>query len=587
MINKIPNDSIIASATLSHFGNNEVSLTLDGNLETVYASNASYSNGSYADIYFKLPKHRVIEKIEFYTSNLRGWGLIQSYEILYKNNISTADWISVFKSSSWETNEGLRIAEFTPIFAKELCIRIHGSNGRFVTMNEINFYSSLMKEIDMLTLFDEINDTFIISDFLTLKIIDEVQTEIKDYPELYNVSEIVKYLFFSKINTLEYKEVAILKNNITVNEFCNTLKITKTDRLNSLGLFVNSGKNIILISSSNCEIICFEDREDFHLNKTIKLNAGINKIFIPNSGELFLVGDIDKNLYLKGYCFDESSVFKMGESQFLQFLSLQNNRKNMFIEGKNFIANLKTDWIKNNFDEHRFLDTIITIDSYYDYLYTILDMPLYFEKNIVKRLLWQGCSKENVEQKITDIGSVLNFGGNANLFFKNGIHNFATPLICRLTSEEMVSKKFFSKELEDLLKLGFYKTLEFKYSKALALTSEDKKDIFIKTILYSNSDRLITRLFRKYYTYEFSENKNQIDTLVLWLSELVCRNIASIFSQKGYIISQNTLDICNNYPNLFLNLEDITFENHKDFFRRERELFNQDYLNRTQQEVKK
>uniref|UniRef100_UPI00260B3952 hypothetical protein n=1 Tax=uncultured Cetobacterium sp. TaxID=527638 RepID=UPI00260B3952 len=78
MINKIPNDSIIASATLSHFGNNEVSLTLDGNLETVYASNGSYSNGSYADIYFKLPKHRVIEKIEFYTSNLRGWGLIQS-----------------------------------------------------------------------------------------------------------------------------------------------------------------------------------------------------------------------------------------------------------------------------------------------------------------------------------------------------------------------------------------------------------------------------------------------------------------------------------------------------------------------------
>ena len=587
MINKIPNDSIIASATLSHFGNNEVSLTLDGNLETVYASNGSYSNGSYADIYFKLPKHRVIEKIEFYTSNLRGWGLIQSYEILYKNNISTADWISVFKSSSWETNEGLRIAEFTPVFAKELCIRIHGSNGRFVTINEINFYSSLMKEIDMLTLFDEINDTFIISNFLTLEIIDEVQTEIKDYPELYSVSEIVKYLFFSKINTLEYKEVAILKNNITVNEFCNTLKITKTDRLNSLGLFVNSGKNIILISSSNCEIICFEDREDFHLNKTIKLNAGINKIFIPNSGELFLVGDIDKNLYLKGYCFDESSVFKMGESQFLQFLSLQNNRKNMFIEGKNFIANLKIDWIKNNFDEHRFLDTIITIDAYYDYLYTILDMPLYFEKNIIKRLLWQGCSKENVEQKITDIGGVLNFGGNANLFFKNGIHNFATPLICRLTSEEMVSKEFFSKELEDLLKLGFYKTLEFKYNKALALTGEDKKDIFIKTILYSNSDRLITRLFRKYYTYEFSENENQIDTLVLWLSELVCRNIASIFSQKGYIISQNTLDICNNYPNLFLNLEDITFENHKDFFRRERELFNQDYLNRTQQEVKK
>lgn len=39
MNNRIPNDSITAAATLSHFGNNEVSLVLDRNLETVYASN--------------------------------------------------------------------------------------------------------------------------------------------------------------------------------------------------------------------------------------------------------------------------------------------------------------------------------------------------------------------------------------------------------------------------------------------------------------------------------------------------------------------------------------------------------------------
>ena len=61
MNNKIPNDSITASANLSHFGNNEVSLVLDGNLETSYASNGRYPNGAYGDIYFKLPQHRVLE----------------------------------------------------------------------------------------------------------------------------------------------------------------------------------------------------------------------------------------------------------------------------------------------------------------------------------------------------------------------------------------------------------------------------------------------------------------------------------------------------------------------------------------------
>lgn len=586
MNNKIPNDSITASANLSHFGNNEVSLVLDGNLETVYASNGSYPTGSYGDIYFKLPQHRVLEKIDFYTSNLRGWGLIQSFEVLYKNNISTADWISVFRSSNWETSEGLRTAEFSPIFANEICIRVHGSNGRFITMNEISFYSSLMQELNILTFFDEINGDFILSDFLTLAIIDEVQNDIKDFPELYSVSEIVKYLFFSKMTTIKYNEVAISKNNsITIDEFCNTLKIVKTDKLNSLGMFVKNSKNVIFISNSDCEIVCFEDRKDFHYNKTIKLARGINKVFIPKSGELFLIGDLNENIYIRGYGFDETNVFKMGESKFNQFLNLQNGRKNMFIEGKNFIANIDINWIKNNFDEHRFLDAIITIDAYYDYLYTILDTPLYFDKNIVKRLLWQGDSEERVGIKNTDIGSILNFGGDASLFFKNGIHNFATPLICRLTAEEMVSNKFFSKELSDLLKLGFYKTFEFKYNKVLALTGENKKDIFIKIMLYSNSDRFITRLFRKYYTYEFSENENPLDKLALWLSELICRNVASLFIQKGYTLSQDTINLCNKYPNLFLDVDNITFENHKEFFRRERELFNQYYLNRIQQEV--
>ncbi|MGL5581040.1 MAG: hypothetical protein ACRDCE_08775, partial [Cetobacterium sp.] len=210
-----------------------------------------------------------------------------------------------------------------------------------------------------------------------------------------------------------------------------------------------------------------------------------------------------------------------------------------------------------------------------------------FEKNIIKRVLWQGNTNENVERKTTEMGSILNFGGDANLFFKNGIHSFATSLICRLTSDEMVSSEFFSKELEDLLKLGFFKTFEFKYNKVLALTGDEKKDIFIKTMLFSNSDRFMTRLFRKYYTYEFSENENPIDKLILWTTELTFRNIGTIFTEKGYNISQNILDKCNTYPNLFLNLDDITFQNHKDFFRREKELFNQDYLNKIQQEERR
>lgn len=584
MNNKIPNEFTKVSATLSHQENNEITNILDGNLETIYASSGKYGAGSYADIYFTFSSHKAIEGVEFYTSNNKGWGLVQRYEILYRNNISTSDWVSVHGITDAEKNIGWRTAQFQPVFAKEICIRVHASNGGFVTINEAKVHQNLKFDMDMQTLIEQIDDKLYLPNYLDLVLINEIATELSENKEAQKIIEVIKYNFLSKHDINETKDSFIKKTSVNVKEFCETLKIKETEELNSLNLFVQGNQNILLISNKDCEVLLLEHKDQPTYSKTLKIKNGLNTIYIPNSGELFSLGNNQGEIIFKTYGASETSIFKMGESKFSQFLSAQGDRSHIFVEGKNFIANMKKEWITTNFDEHRFLDSILTLDTYFDYLYNLLDMSLFYEKNRVKRLLWQGTSEVGSNANSSEIGSYLTFGGDASLFFQKGIHNLANSTLFTLTSEEMVSDKFFPNELADILKIGFSKTFELKYNKNLILTEDIKKDTFIKLLMYSNSDRFMTRLFRKYYTHEFQPNEKPMDMLALWMSELLFRNIGSLFSQMDYEISQDILDKCSIYPNLFLNIDEITSENYKEFSRREIELFNQSYLQKIQLE---
>lgn len=587
MNNKIPNEFIKVSATLSHHGNNEIVNILDGDLDTMYASSGKYGAGSYGDIYFTFSNHKAVEGVEFYTSNSRGWGLVQRYEILYKNNLSTAGWTSIYGVTEVEGSEGWRTAQFSPVLAKEICIRVYASHGGFVTVNEAKIYQNLKFDVDMTTLIEEAYGKLSLPDYLDLTLISEVSAEFKGNVEAEKIVDIIKYCYLSKTDLDSVKNGFIRNMSVDIEKFCNRLKIKRTEKLNFLDMFIQGNQNILLISNKDCELFLLEHGDTLVVKDTLKVKSGLNKIYIPNSGELFFIGNSTTDVALKVYGADESSLFKMGESRFPEFMNSQKNRSHIFIESKNFIANLRKEWVENNFNEHDFLDAINTIDTYFDYLYNMVDMSLFYEKNIVKRLLWIGDSSEIAERRDSTIGSYLTFGGDASLFFKKGIHKLVTPLFCKLTSDEIASEEFFSKELADILNLGFFKTFELKYNKRLELTKDIKKDIFIKVLMYSNSDRFMCRLYRNYYSYDFLPEEKPLDRLVLWMSELLFRNIGALFSQKGYTISQEILDNCSKYPNLFMNIDELTSENYKEFKREEVSLFNQNYLNRVQEEERR
>lgn len=582
MKNKIPNGFIEVSATLSHHGNNEIINILDDNLETIYASEGKYTSG-YVDIYFKFSKHMAVEGLEFYTSNSRGWGLVQRYEILYKNDISTAGWISIYGVTESQKEVGWRTAQFQPVYAKEICIRVRQSHGGYVTINEAKVYQDFKLYTDMVTLVDESKDgelTF--SESTSLPLVEEISSEYPTNKEVQKIMDIIRYNYLSKSDLNKFKNSFIRRTRVNTKEFCDRLKIKETKRLSSLNTFIEGKENILLISDKDCEILHLEHNDKF-ISNVLKIKSGLNKLFISNPGELFLLGDISTDANFKIYGGKETNTFRIGESKFPEFIGFQKERSHIFVEGKNFITNLRTDWIKDNFNEHDFIDAILAIDVYFDYLYNTLDMTLHYEKNMIKRLLWLGDSTEKVQKIDSDVGSYLTFGGDATLFFQKGIHKLANSLFCKLTSDEIVSETHFSPELASVLNLGFFKTFELKYQKNIELTNDVKKDIFVKILMYSNSDRFMTRLYRNYYSYEFSVGEKSLDKLVLWMSELLFRNIGVLFSQRGYEISQDILNECEKYPNLFINIDEITSENYKDFRRREVVLFNQSYLAKIQE----
>ncbi|MGL5797831.1 MAG: hypothetical protein ACRCYT_06450, partial [Cetobacterium sp.] len=149
----------------------------------------------------------------------------------------------------------------------------------------------------------------------------------------------------------------------------------------------------------------------------------------------------------------------------------------------------------------------------------------------------------------------------------------------KLLGREMVTDSFPA-ELKELLCIAFSKMLELKYIKSFEYTGDVKFDNFIKVMLYSNSDRFLTRVFREYQDYNFETNEKPLDRLVTLSSQLLLRNVGKLMVQSGYEISDEILENTQKYPDLFLDLNTITTDNYKEFFREERRLFNENYLNK-------
>ncbi|MGL5230197.1 MAG: hypothetical protein ACRC8F_05190 [Cetobacterium sp.] len=587
----IDNNLITVNANIPPYPEMGVDLILDNDLSTYYGSTRSIQAQGLTsgDVIFEFKEHLAINKFDFYTElNFIGankWGRIRSYEILYQNDISTTDWVILIPKTEVNATDGWRENDFPTVYAKRICIRVYGSDGGFILINSIRAYENFEITEELGECFEEITNKEVnLKENLNLSIIQNIKEKFSENKELLNILDVVKHIYLS--GNKEYKIIEILSSKVSPKEYSKKLRGHENKNLNFLGIKLQKNKHYLINSDSECELLLLSNSENRpSISGKLLLQEGLNKVFLKVGGELIVENTDDKNLNFKIFGFFKSSIFKMGNDKFKDFLERNENAENVYIEGKNFLAYTDKKWIEDNFDEHRFVDSVVTLDVVLDYVDNLLDIAkFHYERTPIKRKFWIGSLEEGLVQGNSELGSYMSFGKNYSLYFNNGVHKLVTPGLCKVLAEDLVSKTFFPLQLRELLVLGFQKTLELKYTKIVLMEETDVAKLFTKLLLYSNSDIFISRLFGKYCDYAFIKEEKPLDKMVLWMSEVLMRNCGKLFSDLGCDISENIITMCQNFPDFTMDINNLTLENYKHFQREEKRLFNREYLNTTPKE---
>ncbi|MGL4537543.1 hypothetical protein [Cetobacterium sp.] len=582
----IDNNLIAVNINIPPYPGMGVDLILDNDLNTYYGSIRSIQGQglTYGEIIFEFKEHIALDRFDFYTElNLIGknsWGRIQSYEILYQNDLSTLDWTSLIPKTEFNDADGWRENLFQPIYAKKICIRVHDSYGGFILINNIRAYENFQTIEELNRCFEKITSKEIyLKEDLSLSTIKNIKEKFSENKEIIKVLDIIKHIYLSE--SKGYKNIKISPSKVSIKEYSKKLRGHENKSLNLLGIKLEKNKHYLINCNSECEFLLFSTSEKQpSTSGKLLLKEGFNKVFLKVGGELLIENIDDMDLTFKVFGSFKSSIFKMGDDKFKDFLERNENEENVYIEGKNFLAYTNKNWIRDNFDEHRFVDSVVTLDAVLDYVDNLLDIAKFnYERTPIKRKFWIGNLEDGLVQGNCELGSYMGFGKNYSLYFNNGVHKLVTPGLCRVLAEDLVSKSFFPLQLRELLVLGFEKTLELKYTKTLLMKETYIENLFIKLLLYSNSDIFISRLFGKYCNHSFIKEEKPLDKMVLWMSEVLMRNCGKLFSDIGCDISGNIMTICQKFPNFTMDINNLTLENYKQFQREEKQLFNAEYLN--------
>lgn len=569
----VDKNCITASSNISVWNGNGPDLILDDSEDTLFHSN-QFSNGGYGDVYFKFEESRVINKIEFLTRHpSANNGRIDQYEILYKNSNFDAGWISIYQSET-TAEKGWKVAEFQDILVSDICIRVHSSYGNWIVMNDIKFYSNVSVENDLKTIFESL-DCMVVKSQIRLKEITELKNRYQENIEILNLLDIGKYVWLHN-NKVTRKKLKLLASNENRDEYFDTLKIKYNLSIKSVGITFKSKKEYLIISSEDVDLYDIENFENLR-DKKVEIKKGLNSIYLKeNAKELFLVDDITKNIDITIFNADEIKNYSIGKVNYREFIEDKTNILGL-VEGKNFICQLNKEEIKNSYNEFEFLQSIENLDTIFNYIYFLLNRNEYYHVSPFKRVLVQGISSNVVEQKTTPNGSYTTFGGMSKLMFNKSIEELANPNFCRVIAKDFIGSSDANDELKELLIFLLTKELEFRYSRVMIVPEDNQRALWIKLRLFFNSDRFLPNLYKKFQGFNFNGIENQLEKIILWVVELLQRDISKYFIENGYEISNEILSQCNEYPELAIDLNRVNFSNYKELIEEEITIINNNY----------
>lgn len=557
----------ISSALIAD-GENFLQHIVDNNMDTLFLSVA---DGKYPkDIYFEFPESIVLDRVDFFTNHpTNDDGKITKYEILYKNSSSAKEWRSIYLSNTY-SSKGIRIAKFEPILAKNMCLRIHASSSKKVAINNIEFYIREDLKEKLLEIFEDIDCKKIIESY-SLKDIREFKINNKDYNFIGELCEVGKYIRLNgAIETVKTIKIQGVEKDISAEEFFENLKSNKPLVITPLNIFVEKQRELLLVTDKSTDIYIINEIGKDIIWKKERLGKGMNIIYSKDiSGDLYLINNrVDLEMVV--YNPIEKTNFKLGDNRFLQVLKDENLDKNIFVAGKSFNASLSKKWIVENFNESEFIQSIENLDTVLDYIYFLMERTDVYSENIVpfKTFFIQGKSidREASYEKV-DLGSYLSFANSPEKFFNKNIQNIINEDFCNVIRELFINENIVGVEVSKVFKFLLKQELYIRYLRIQPEVEDVTLNIWSKIRLVHGTERLIPKLIRGVI-------EPTLDNLVLVASQILERNL-SIYFKEVYSLSEETIQGCEKYPSLHVDINWITYENQREYQLEEVRRFNE------------
>lgn len=574
----IPKNTIKAKSSVSTWSDASPEKMLDDDESTYFHSN-KYNSGSFGDVYLSLEKPEVISKVEFKTDHPSGSnGEIYRYEILYKEDTQGSIWKSLYTSER-NTSAGWKVTEFEPTFMSDICIRVHESSGNWILINEVEI-STAKSELQ---------------DILTKVYTDMSCSRVKDDVKLRDINKLIELLpdsilgMKAKIlwlndNVLEISGFSLDTIDSSYQNYEEVLRVENCLDLISTSYKLEKKTDYLIESSRDIKLCIISDDQDTPIQNIIDIKSGKNMIYTKSiSGDIFILRESTEAVALSMYNVKKSDThYKTGEYDVRDLFKRKNRDGVITLEGKNFIIRGEISWILQNLDEHQFVDGMANLDHAIDYLTLLIDKNQSYTTNYkvvnLKRVFWQNLTGKTAI-KSTDKGSYIEFNKDLGFLLQDNIENIIKEELSELLAAIHVSKEIYAPGICSILKTILKKIMLLKNQEYIDVPTTSLENLATKLLLFGNDDKIITYIYKNLQQQDIGQTNSRImSKICLWITEFLQRDISTYFISLGIEIEADILTECNSYIAPMIDLNDITFENHKELVKEELDKFNENYI---------
>lgn len=578
---------------------------VDGDINTYY-----HSSGL-GEISFDFEDAKVFENFTYISKHANG-----SNGVIYKATISfkskeNSDWKLLYSYETESPVRGENVIKFSPVLAKGIRIKFEKTQANVVVLNDIKFeiYNKLNENIEELfedkILFKKLNRGIKLSTIENYR--GKVNTNKNLLAKLYIAESILKNKDELPFETFKIK--SILEDSA---HYFSPLKTNATGNIALTPYYMLPNKDYAIVCNKdlNANIILRENKPQAEYSFLLK--KGLNIINLGEiTGQLVLTGSRVEEAELYSLNGKNAAIYRYGATKESEFYAIPDNtiliedrdgaklNSNLaYLEGKNFIAAVKFDWLKTNIPEGTLTKRMEIVDEFIDFLYYIDNANSYFNNSIpYKRIMWLGASGSNPHAGGSFAGGYTGYSGGSQNILNLSLRNFASAWVVGHEIGHEMDVNYYHMGLFGEVSNNWYaEEARVQYTNSIRCNGNmitigegnqpidemgffEKLAFWFKFRLYYGEGDFFVKMHQYMQNIQTNSTEDISSKLATYVTRIVKRDASDYFIKHGFTLTQEAIDYCNTYPKFTKDIALINWDNQNEFREEEKRTFNSNYKN--------